>query len=127
VQAEKESQATKKSIFTPIWVGLELPKEDLQKNIETRVDQMLSAGLVEECARVMPYRHHNALKTVGYTETFDYLDGKIDLKTLRELIILHTRQYAKKQMTWFKKNSEIRWFSPNDRAGIKGYLGELIM
>ena len=90
-------------------IGLELPKEELHRNINTRVDRMIEAGLVEEVKRLLPYKHLNALQTVGYTEIFDYLDGKISLKDAIELIKTNTRQYAKRQMTWFKKDKDINW------------------
>jgi tRNA dimethylallyltransferase len=95
--------------FNILKIGLELPKEELQRNINTRTDKMIEAGLVEEVKRLVPYKHLNALQTVGYAEIFDYLDGKTLLKDAIELIKTNTRQYAKRQMTWFKKDKEINW------------------
>jgi tRNA dimethylallyltransferase len=95
--------------FNILKIGLELPKEELQRNINTRTDKMIEMGLVEEVKRLVPYKHLNALQTVGYAEIFDYIDKKTSLKDAIELIKTNTRQYAKRQMTWFKKDKEINW------------------
>lgn len=95
--------------FNIVKIGLELPKEELHRNINARADKMLEAGLVEEVRKLLPYRHLNALQTVGYTEIFDYLDGKTSLKDAVDLVRKNTRQYAKRQMTWFKKDKDINW------------------
>jgi tRNA dimethylallyltransferase len=116
----------KNRFFTPIWIGLELPKEKLKENITYRVDQMLEEGLVDECRPLIQYIDYPALKTVGYSETFQYLEGKISLYELRNQIILHTSQYAKRQMTWFRKNKEIQWFDPEDQTGIRKYIFQKI-
>jgi tRNA dimethylallyltransferase len=108
--------------FNIIKVGLELSGEELQRNINGRVDKMIETGLVEEVRNLLPYKNLNALQTVGYSEIFDYLDGKITLNKAVELIKKNTRQYAKRQMTWFKKDKEIRWFSPLATEKIKEYL-----
>jgi tRNA dimethylallyltransferase len=105
--------------FNMIKIGLELPKEELHRNIDTRIDKMIDAGLVEEVKHLWPYRNLNALQTVGYSEIFSYLDGKINLNDAVELIKRNTRQYAKRQMTWFKKDKEISWFSPGAITEIK--------
>ncbi|WP_343689236.1 tRNA (adenosine(37)-N6)-dimethylallyltransferase MiaA [Chitinophaga sp.] len=96
--------------FEIIKMGIELEKPLLHANIETRVKQMMKDGLVDEVRAVNEFRSHNALQTVGYTEIFDYLDGKVSLKEAEELVVIHTRQYAKRQMTWFKKDKEISWY-----------------
>ena len=98
--------------FNIIKIGLELPREELHRNIHCRVDTMMEAGLLDEVKRLAPFQHLNALQTVGYAELFDNLDKKISLEKAVEQIKTHTRQYAKRQMTWFKKDSEIQWFSP---------------
>jgi tRNA dimethylallyltransferase len=95
--------------FNVVKIGLELPKEELHRNINARVEKMIAAGLVEEVKKLVPYKHLNALQTVGYAEMFDYLDGRISLKDATELIKKNTRQYAKRQMTWFKKDKDINW------------------
>jgi len=102
-------------------IGLELPKEELHRNIHTRTDKMIEAGLIDEVKSLLPYKNLNALHTVGYSEIVDYLDEKISLKKAIELIKTNTRQYAKRQMTWFKKDNEIKWQSRELRfSGLKG-------
>ncbi len=95
--------------FNIVKIGMELPKEELHRNINTRVDGMIEAGLVEEVKRLLPYKKLNALQTVGYAEIFGYLGGKTSLKEAIELIKTNTRQYAKRQVTWFKKDKDISW------------------
>jgi tRNA dimethylallyltransferase len=102
--------------FNIIKTALELPKEELHRNINTRTDKMIEAGLVEEVKNLLPYKNLNALQTVGYSEIFDYLDHKITLEKAIEQIKTNTRQYAKRQMTWFKKDKEINWI---ERSRIK--------
>lgn len=108
--------------FNIIKTGLELPKEELWKNIEYRTDKMIENGLVEEAQSLFPYRSLNALQTVGYKEIFDYLEGKFSLEEAIQAIKIHTRQYAKRQMTWFKKDKEITWFHPVNRESILTFL-----
>jgi tRNA dimethylallyltransferase len=98
--------------FNIIKVGLELPKEELHRNIHTRVDSMMETGLLEEVKQLAEYKNLNALQTVGYKELFDYPDGQLSLSEAIERIKINTRQYAKRQMTWFKKDAEIKWFAP---------------
>ena len=100
--------------FDIIKIGLELPKEELHERISTRVDKMMEAGLADEVNRLLPYKHLNALQTVGYAELFDFFEQKKSLETAIHEIKIHTRQYAKRQMTWFKKDKEIKWFPPDD-------------
>lgn len=108
--------------FNIIKIALELPKEELQHNINTRVDKMIATGLVEEVKSIAAFRHLNALQTVGYTEIFDYLDNKISLEQASELIKKNTRQYAKRQLTWFRKDKEFQWFSPTEAEQIKIFI-----
>ena len=100
--------------FRIVKIGLELPKEELFRNINARVDKMIEAGLVEEVKSLLPYRNLNALQTVGYSEIFEHLDGKVSLEEAVDLIKKNTRHYAKRQMTWFKKDKEIEWFVPEE-------------
>jgi tRNA dimethylallyltransferase len=109
ILAFRTGNVTKRD-FEIIKTGIELEKPQLHANVETRVKQMMKDGLVEEVRSVSEFRSHNALQTVGYTEIFDYLDGKVSLKEAEELVVIHTRQYAKRQMTWFKKDKDIRWY-----------------
>lgn len=97
--------------FNIIKIGLELPKDELHRNINSRVDKMINDGLVGEVISLKEYRHLNALQTVGYSEIFEQLDGKISLAGAIEEIKKNTRQYAKRQMTWFRKDKEINWIS----------------
>ena len=98
--------------FEIIKIGLELPRDQLIFNINNRVDKMLSAGLVDEVKSLGKFRHLNALQTVGYSEIFEFLDEKISLSEAVERIKINTRQYAKRQMTWFKKDKDFTWFAP---------------
>jgi len=95
--------------FNIVKIGLEISKEELHRNINARVDGMMAAGLLEEVERLLPYKDLNALQTVGYAEMFDHLEGKISLQDAAELVRKNTRQYAKRQMTWFKKDKDIHW------------------
>ncbi|MEO5563904.1 MAG: tRNA (adenosine(37)-N6)-dimethylallyltransferase MiaA [Chitinophagaceae bacterium] len=98
--------------FNIIKTGIEVSKEELHERISKRTDQMIKDGLPEEVKRLQPYRHLNALQTVGYKELFDHFDNKISLNKAIEDIKTNTRQYAKRQMTWFRKDAEIKWFAP---------------
>ena len=101
--------------FNIIKIGLELPREELYNRINTRVDQMIDAGLVKEAESLIEYKSLNALQTVGYRELFDFFEGKSSLSDAIELVKQNTRHYAKRQMTWFKKDSTINWFSPQPK------------
>ena len=104
--------------FRVVKIGLELPKETLHDNINQRVQIMMQQGLLEEVKGLLPWRQLNALQTVGYTELFNYLDGTSSLNAAVEFIQRNTRQYAKRQMTWFRKSADIQWFSPKNEAVI---------
>lgn len=90
-------------------MGIEQTREELYQRINYRTHMMFSNGLPEECKTLLPFKHLQALQTVGYRETFDYLEGKTDLQTCIELIAQHTRNYAKRQWTWFRKYPEMQW------------------
>lgn len=109
--------------FNVIKIGLESPKEDLHRNINSRVDKMIAEGLVDEVRSLYSYRALNALQTVGYKEIFEFIDGNFSLNNAIEEIKKNTRQYAKRQMTWFKKDKEIKWFSPVQINEIIRYAG----
>ena len=106
-------------------IGLELPKEELHRNIHTRTDKMIEAGLIDEVKSLLPYKNLNALHTVGYSEIVDYLNEKISLEKAIELIKTNTRQYAKRQMTWFKKDKEIKWYDRSKMTELRfsGFKG----
>ena len=121
----RKNDKTKRD-FNIIKIGLELPKEELHRNINARVDKMMETGLPGEVKQLLPYKNLNALQTVGYAELFYYLDGKISLQEAIELIKQNTRQYAKRQMTWFKKDKEIKWYSPLDAQKIEDDIKNLL-
>jgi tRNA dimethylallyltransferase len=104
--------------FNIIKIGLKLPKEELIRNINTRVEKMMEEGLLHEVKQLQPGKNLNALQTVGYVEIFDHLEGKISLADAIEKIKTNTRQYTKRQMTWFKKDKEIKWFLPSQLSEI---------
>jgi tRNA dimethylallyltransferase len=112
--------------FNLIKIGLELPKEELHENINSRVDKMLLEGLVEEVSSLKGYRDVNALQTVGYSEIFEHLDGKMSLANAIEEIKKNTRKYAKRQMTWFKKDKEIKWINAKQTGGIVSMAQKLV-
>ncbi|MGF7079895.1 tRNA (adenosine(37)-N6)-dimethylallyltransferase MiaA [Mucilaginibacter sp. UYCu711] len=100
--------------FDTLKIGLDLPRAVLYDRINQRVDEMIKDGLVEEVKELIPYRSLNALNTVGYSEVFDYLDNKTDLNRAIELIKQNTRHFAKRQLTWFRKDKTIHWLQPDD-------------
>lgn len=110
--------------FRIIKTGLQLPKNVLNDRINERVNKMVSDGLIDEVKQLLPHQHLNALQTVGYQELFDYFAGKLPLAQAIEQIKIHTRQYAKRQLTWFKKDKEIEWFESGDWEGIISFLKE---
>lgn len=96
--------------FNSVKIGLNAPREVVYNRINQRVDQMIENGLVDEARRLFPYKHLNALQTVGYKELFSYFGGEINLEFAIEEIKKNTRRFAKRQFTWFKKDEEILWF-----------------
>ena len=90
-------------------IGLRLPRKELYRRIDERVDVMMDSGLLQEVASLLPYQHLNALQTVGYTELFDHLKGKSALEDSVSQIKQNTRHYAKRQMTWLNKNENLVW------------------
>jgi len=111
--------------FSVIKIGLELSKEELHLHINDRVDRMFAEGLPGEVEKLEPYKQLNALQTVGYKEVFDYLNGNISLSQSVEEVKKNTRRYAKRQMTWFRKDKEVNWFSPTNLEGIIAYTDEM--
>ena len=106
---EFQTQQMKPRDFNIIRIGLEIPKEQLHKKINRRVDDMMQQGLLDEVQRLLPYKKLNALQTVGYRELFGHLAGDLALEDAVEIIKINTRQYAKRQMTWFKKDEKTKW------------------
>lgn len=112
--------------FQIIKIGLNLPREELYQRINQRVLNMIQEGWVEEALIVYPKRELNSLHTVGYRELFDYLDGLYTLDEAIEKIQSNTRRYMRKQLTWFKRDQKIRWFSPNNIEEIINYISKSI-
>lgn len=104
------SSVKKQRHFSIIKIGMELPMDMLTERINIRVDQMIKDGLIEEVKTLVNWKEKAALQTVGYKEIFDYLNNKISLDDAIRQIKIHTRQYAKRQMTWFKKDVDVKWF-----------------
>ena len=99
----------KRRSFTIERIGLERPRAELYARIDARVGRMLEDGLVEEVRSLLPYRECQALQTVGYREIFDYLDGRTGLEEAADRIRVNTRHYAKRQLTWWRRDPDIRW------------------
>jgi tRNA dimethylallyltransferase len=99
--------------FEMVAIALDLPRAELYDRINRRVDQMMAEGLLEEVRALQPYQHLNALQTVGYQELFDYLNGKMTLEQAVDKIKQHTRNYAKRQLTWFRADPAWRWYHPD--------------
>ena len=105
------AQPKPKRSFNIISIGLDAPREEIYDRINLRVDTMMDEGLLEEAQALYPKRRLNALNTVGYKELFSFFEGRIDLETAVEEIKMNSRRYAKRQLTWFRKNKETTWFN----------------
>ena len=116
------TRQNKKRPFDIIKIGLQREREELYDRINQRVEAMIENGLIDEVKRVAAFRNCNALNTVGYKEIFQYLDGNWPYETAIEKIKQNTRIYSRKQMTWYRKDPEIRWFHPNDKESIKNFI-----
>lgn len=108
--------------FHVVRIGLELPREVLYDRIDRRMDSMIVQGLFEEAEGLYPYRAHQALQTVGYQEIFDFIDGQYDQEEAIRLLKRNSRRYAKRQLTWFKRDAAMRWFAPDDVAGMLSWI-----
>ncbi len=117
-----KSQSRKSRDFDVLKIGLDLPREELFERINSRVDRMLEAGLLDEVKSLKPYKDLTALQTVGYTEFFDYMDGEYDFNEAVRLFKRNTRRYAKRQLTWFRKDKTIHWFAPNSYKRIMALI-----
>ncbi len=120
------NQETKARDFIPIKIGLQSDKKMLEERISKRVDGMMQDGLMQEAEKLFPHRHVNALQTVGYAEPFEFFEKKISFEKIAGLIKQHTAQYAKRQMTWFRKEKEMRWFTPEQNEEIIQFLDSKI-
>jgi tRNA dimethylallyltransferase len=120
------TQSQKERPFRIVKVGLTRPREELYDRINRRVDLMMSEGLEEEARRVYPHKEYNSLNTVGYKELFKYFDGEWTREFAIEKIKQNSRIYSRKQMTWFKRDEQIRWFHPDEKEAIIKYIkGEM--
>ena len=122
ITAEKKERS-----FHTIKIGLNIAREELYKRIEDRMDAMLANGLIEEAKRLYPLRHLNALHTVGYTEVFGYLDGQYNYEEMHILLKQNSRRYAKRQLTWFGKDKEYKWFEPAQEKEILAFIGRKML
>ena len=113
--------------FRIVKIGTDLPRDVLYERINLRVDMMISEGLEAEARAMLPKRELNSLQTVGYREMFDYFDGRCSLDEAIELIKRNSRRYAKRQMTWFRRDAEIAWFSPHDIEPIISHIDTKIL
>jgi tRNA dimethylallyltransferase len=116
------TQQKKERPFHIIKIGLNRDREELYQRINQRADQMMADGLLDEVKGLVEKRHTNALNTVGYKELFDYLDGRWPLEEAVERIKGNTRRYARKQLTWYKRDEDMRWFHPDDIQDILNYI-----
>lgn len=110
--------------FNAIQICLDMEREKLYQQINERVDMMMQNGLLQEAEQLFSYRHLNALQTVGYKELFEFIEGKSTLETAINKIKQNTRNYAKRQLTWFRKDKNYTWFNPLTLAEIKNYIKE---
>ena len=112
--------------FHILKIGLNTNREILHQRINQRVDQMIKSGLIEEARKVYPQKHLNALNTVGYRELFDWFDGNSSKEKAVELIKRNSRRYARKQITWFRRDEQMQWFEPNQKEEILSYITQEI-
>jgi tRNA dimethylallyltransferase len=120
------TQQRKPRPFRTIKIGLNRQREDIYNRINARVDQMMGDGLLDEVTSLYDKRSVNALNTVGYKELFDYIDGRWPLSEAVERIKGNTRRYARKQLTWFKRDTEMKWFHPDQEQDILNYIEQEI-
>ncbi len=117
---------TAKRPFNIIKIGLSRPREELYRRIDVRMDIMLAQGLLQEATNLHPKKHLNALQTVGYREIFDFLEEKYDWEECIRLLKRNSRHYAKRQLTWFQKDTQIKWFPVEELEEIKTYIQSFI-
>ncbi|ELR72329.1 tRNA delta(2)-isopentenylpyrophosphate transferase [Fulvivirga imtechensis AK7] len=120
--SELRSQKPRRRDFKTIKIGLNRPRKELYERINARMDVMIEQGLFDEARKLYQYRNHYALQTVGYKEIFDYMEGKYDREEAVRLLKRNTRRYAKRQLTWFGKDEEIKWFHPDDYDDVFSYI-----
>jgi tRNA dimethylallyltransferase len=118
------TNSKKQRPFKILKIGLNIDRSLLYDRINRRVDQMMEKGLLDEVKTLQPYRHCNALNTVGYSELFDHLDGQVTLAEAVDKIKQNTRRFAKRQLTWFRKDDSTTWFEPHQTDAIISYIKE---
>jgi tRNA dimethylallyltransferase len=118
------TQQKKERPFNIVKIGLNRDREELYQRINQRVDEMMENGLLDEVRGLYDKRSVNALNTVGYKELFDYLDGRWPLEEAVERIKGNTRRYARKQLTWFKRDENVKWFHPDQQQEIMNYIAQ---
>lgn len=120
--ASFQKKVTKNLPFSVVKIGLELERTKLYERIDKRMDEMIAAGLFEEAKQLYPFKDKNALQTVGYQEIVDFMDGKYDREEAIRLLKRNSRRYAKRQLTWFKRDEQINWFKPEDSVRILEHI-----
>jgi tRNA dimethylallyltransferase len=120
------TKSRKERSFNLLKIGLNRPREELYERINLRVDNMIKKGLVDEARQLYGKRTYNALNTVGYKELFEYIDGNYSLEEAIERIKGNTRRYARKQLTWYKRDKDIRWFNPENEKEILNYISNIV-
>jgi tRNA dimethylallyltransferase len=115
-------QQRKERDFQVVKIALNLPRHELVNRIELRVNKMIGSGLEDEVISLLPYRNLNSLNTLGYKEMLEYIDGKSSLALAVERIKTNTRRYAKRQLTWFRKDQDYQWFEPGQMNEIVEYV-----
>lgn len=113
--------------FETIWTALKLDRKELINRINLRVEKMMEDGLLAEVSSLYQWKDLNALNTVGYKELFGYLDGQYDLEEAVDRVKLNTRRYAKRQMTWFRKNKTYKWFHPDELEALIAYAESRVL
>ncbi len=113
--------------YDQLKIGLNIEREELFDRINERMDVMIKEGLFEEAESLFDYRNHNALQTVGYSEIFDFMEGKYDKEEAVRLLKRNSRRYAKRQLTWFRRFEEIHWFAPQQKDQIKQLIKETLL
>jgi tRNA dimethylallyltransferase len=124
--SELRTNSRKERNFNIVKIGLNRDRQELYDRINKRVDIMIEEGLIEEARSVFEFRHYNSLNTVGYKELFEHFEGKISLEKAIELIKRNSRRYAKRQLSWFRRDNEIQWFHPEQKKEIMNYLDQVI-
>ena len=124
--SELRTNSKKKRDFKIVKIGLNRDRTELYSRINTRVDQMIEEGLIEEAKAIFEFRHYNSLNTVGYKELFEHFDGNISLEKAIELIKRNSRRYAKRQLSWFRRDEEIEWFHPDQEKEVLQYIEDKI-